>query len=149
MNELTFVDTNVFVYCRDADEREKQPRAQAWLEALWRSRSGRISIQVLAEYYVTVTRKLDPGLSVERARADVVMLRAWRPAALDYGALEAAWIVQDRHRLSWWDALIVATAQRLGCTYLLSEDFQDRQRFDELEVINPFLHTPEKALGFL
>lgn len=147
MSELTFVDTNVLVYCRDADERDKQPRARAWLEALWRSRSGRISIQVLAEYYVTVTRKLDPGLSIDRARADVMMLRAWRPAALDYGVLETAWMVQDRHRLSWWDALIVATAQRLGCRYLLSEDFQDRQRFEDLEVINPFLHVPEKILS--
>ncbi|MBZ0168953.1 tRNA(fMet)-specific endonuclease VapC [Candidatus Methylomirabilis lanthanidiphila] len=147
MNELTFVDTNVLVYCRDADERDKQPGAQAWLEALWRFRTGRVSIQVLAEYYVTVTRKLDPGLSVDRARADVATLRAWRPAALDYGALEAAWTIQNRHRLSWWDALIVAAAQRLGCRYLLSEDFQDRQRFEELEVINPFLHAPEKILG--
>lgn len=149
MSELTFVDTNVLVYCRDAGEREKQPRAQAWLEVLWRARSGRISIQVLAEYYVTVTRKLDPGLSVDRARTDVGMLRAWMPVALDYEVLQAAWTVQDRDGLSWWDALIVAAAQRLGCRYLLSEDFQDRQRFGDLEVINPFLHTPGKALGLL
>lgn len=146
MTDPAFVDTNVFVYCRDAGEREKQPQAQAWLDALWRSRSGRISVQVLAEYYVTVTGKLDPGLSVELARADVAMLRTWRPAALDYGVLEAAWTVQDRHRLSWWDALIVAAAQRLGCAYLISEDFRHQQRFENLEVVNPFLCSPHEIL---
>ena len=64
----TFVDTNVLVYARDASEPDKQPRAEAWMQHLWRTRSGRTCVQVLNEYYVTVTRKLSPG-STDRVLA--------------------------------------------------------------------------------
>src|SRR5712692_5673330 len=68
---LVFVDTNVLVYARDSSERTKHPRARAWLEMLWRERTGRLSTQVLHEYYVTVTRNLKPGLRADEAREDV------------------------------------------------------------------------------
>jgi predicted nucleic acid-binding protein len=55
MPEAIFVDTNVLVYARDASEPEKQPSATTWMAHLWRSREGRLSIQVLHEFYVTVT----------------------------------------------------------------------------------------------
>ena len=71
MSALCFVDTNVLVYSRDASEPDKQPRAHEWLTALWRHWCGRTSIQVLNEYYVTVTRKLKPGLSEEEAWKDI------------------------------------------------------------------------------
>jgi len=71
MNATCFVDTNVLVYARDAGETDKQPLAEAWLETLWRQRQGRLSYQVLQEYYVTVTRKLRPGIPVEDARDEV------------------------------------------------------------------------------
>ena len=74
-----FVDTNVLVYARDASERDKQRRASAWMAHLWRTGSGRLSVQVLQEYYVTVTRKLQPGLPKKDARADVQDLLAWKP----------------------------------------------------------------------
>ena len=82
MSALCFVDTNVLVYSRDASEPDKQPRAHEWLTALWRHRCGRTSIQVLNEYYVTVTRKLKPGLSEEEAWKDIDDLWAWQPATL-------------------------------------------------------------------
>jgi predicted nucleic acid-binding protein len=65
-----FVDTNVLVYARDASDPEKQAIAAAWIEHLWASADGRLSVQVLQEYYVTTTRKLDPGLPAEEARQD-------------------------------------------------------------------------------
>lgn len=76
-----FVDTNVLVYARDARDPRKQTAAAEWLAELWASRRGRISAQVLQEYYVTVTAKLDPGLSLEEAREDVIALRSWHPLA--------------------------------------------------------------------
>ena len=60
MTVPVFVDTNVLLYARDVGEPHKQPRAAAWLEWLWRQQLGRTSVQVLSEYYVNVTRKLDP-----------------------------------------------------------------------------------------
>lgn len=142
MSATCFVDTNVLVYSRDAAVPKKQERAEAWLRHLWATGRGRVSVQVLQEYYVTVTRKLDPGLSADEARADVRALFAWQPIAADDSVFERAWSVQDRFRLSWWDALIVATAQAAGAEILLSEDMQDGQDFDGLRVTNPLRHEP-------
>jgi len=137
-----FVDTNVLVYARDASEAEKQPRAVKWMQRLWQERRGRLSTQVLQEYYVVVTSKLDPGLSADQARQDVRLLQAWQPVVTDPELLEKVWSVQDRHRLSFWDALIVAAALHCGARYLLTEDLQDGQLFEELRVVNPFQHDP-------
>ena len=63
MSAKVFVDTNVLVYCRDASEPEKQAQTAAWMASLWEQKTGRLSFQVLQEYYVTVTAKLSPGLS--------------------------------------------------------------------------------------
>jgi len=143
MTAKVFVDTNVLVYCRDASDPEKQRRALGWMEALWEGRTGRLSFQVLQEFYVTVTVKLDPGLSPELARLSVRLLQAWKPVAVDSRLLEEAWRIQDRFRLRWWDSLIVAAAQMSDCRYLLSEDFQEGMEMGDLKVINPFLNNPE------
>ncbi|MDQ4097859.1 MAG: PIN domain-containing protein [Actinomycetota bacterium] len=137
-----FVDTNVLVYARDAGETVKQPKARAWLEHLWRTRSGRLSQQVLSEFYVTVTRKLDPGLLPADARAEVRDLSAWRPIAIDTDVIEAAWALEDGHSLSFWDALVVAAAQAARCDVLLSEDLSDGQTYDGVTVFSPFTHQP-------
>lgn len=142
-----FVDANVLVYARDSSEPEKQPRAKEWMDALWRRRSGRLSIQVLNEFYVTVTQKLSPGLSAEEARLDVRDLVSWRPLSLDSSLLEAAWLLQDRHAVSSWDSLVVAAANRLSCEHLLSEDLQDGYRFGPTIVVNPFRNAPSDVLG--
>jgi predicted nucleic acid-binding protein len=136
-----FVDTNILVYRRDRADEEKNDRAVAWIEYLWRERSGRLSIQVLQEFYVTVTQKLDPKLPKEIARQDVRDLVSWRPVVADTKLLADAWAIQDRHKISWWDSLVVAAAQSAGCRYLLSEDLQDGQIFDNVQVVNPFLHS--------
>jgi len=79
MSAKCFVDTNILVYRRDSTETEKQPKAEEWLRQLWVNKSGRISTQVLNEYYVTVTQKLKPGLSKESARRDIRALAVWQP----------------------------------------------------------------------
>lgn len=137
-----FVDTNVLVCARDASERRRQPRAAEWLARLWQERRGRLSTQVLQEYYVVVTGKLAPGLPAALARDDVRLLQAWDPVAPDLALLESAWEIQDRYRLSFWDAQIVAAAQRCQAAYLLTEDMQDGQELDGVRVVNPFAHQP-------
>lgn len=142
MTERVFVDSNVLVYRRDAGEEEKQPRAAEWMEHLARSRLGRLSLQVLHEYYVTVTRKLEPGLSVAEARADVADLLVWRPLPMDADTFREAWHMEDRFGLSFWDALIVGAARSIGCRYLLTEDLQDGLDLDGLRVVDPFMTSP-------
>jgi predicted nucleic acid-binding protein len=146
MTDRCFVDTNLLVYFRDSSEPEKQLKSAEWMNALWETGSGRLSYQVLNEYYVIVTRKLMPGLEPGVARLDVRDLMSWKPVAVDLGVLEGAWIVQDRWGYSWWDALIVASAQRAGCRYLITEDLQHGQEIDELTIINPFRES-SKILG--
>ena len=133
-----FVDTNVLVYARDASEPEKQPQAAAWIDHLWRTRTARLSFQVLQEYYATTTRKLEPGLTPEQARADVRDLLAWRPVSVGTDLLELGWSVEDRFGLSCWDALIVAAARIAGCECLLTEDLQHGAELEGLQVVSPF-----------
>jgi predicted nucleic acid-binding protein len=142
MLEAIFVDTNVLVYARDTSEGDKQAKADAWMNHLWRARLGRLSIQVLHEFDITVTQKLQPGLDREIAREEVRDLLTWRPLLLDRTITEGAWGVQDSHGLSWWDALIVSAAQVAGCRYLLTEDLNDGQHYEDLVVVSPFLHDP-------
>ena len=139
MSGNCFVDTNIFVYFRDASEAEKQKTAAHWLKRLWERQEGRISWQVLNEYYVTVTHKLKPGLDRDMARSDVRILMSWNPVAVDGTIMEKAWGLQDHHNFSWWDALIIAAAVETGCTTLLSEDLQHGQAIHGLTIVNPFI----------
>jgi predicted nucleic acid-binding protein len=138
MTAAVFVDTNVFVYMRDASARAKQSAAESWLRHLWLEQLGRTSIQVLSEFYTTVTRKLDPGLEPDDAWQDVTALLAWEPQAMDGDVLIRGRELQARYGISWWDALIVAAAQIQGCPLLLSEDFQHGMQFGGTTIVNPF-----------
>lgn len=135
-----FVDTNVFVYARDTSDPAKQRRAEDWVTALWSTMDGRISTQVLCEFYVNATRKL--AMPTEDARADVHDLQAWGPISVTTPTVEAAWILQDTHSLSFWDALIVAAAQEAECHTLLTEDLSHGETYGDVTVVNPFRQAP-------
>jgi predicted nucleic acid-binding protein len=145
MTATVFVDTNVLVYCRDTSATSKRARALAWIDHLWRTGTGRASMQVLTEYYATVTRKLRPPMSAESAWDDVASLLEWKPQVIDSGVMVRARDLEQRYRLSWWDAQIVAAAQLQGCAILLTEDLQDGATFGVLAVRNPFRLTVEQA----
>jgi len=145
MTAPVFVDTNVLIYALDEADPKKQQAARAWRAELWKSRCGRISYQVLQEFYAKVTQKWPKARPA--ARAEVRDLLAWRPVAVDSGVLERAWIIQDRYQISFWDALIVAAARSASCRYLLTEDLQADQNLDGVIVINPFRWDPEALPG--
>jgi predicted nucleic acid-binding protein len=144
MTAPIFVDTNVLVYSVDASAGERHRIARTWMQSLWQHEVGRISIQVLQEFYVTVTRKLRPGTSQAEAQRDVRALLPWGPIEISSEILERAWYIESRYGLSWWDALIVGSAQALGCGTLLTEDLQHEQDFDGLTVKSPFRTTPNE-----
>ena len=137
-----FVDANVLVYVRDASQRAKQQAAASWMDHLWQTGTGRLSTQVLSEFFVTVTRKLDPGMTVSDAGADVRDLLAWRPVPITGELVTQAWQAQDRFQFAYWDALIVAAAHQAGCDRLLTEDLQDGQDLEGLLVVDPFRTSP-------
>ena len=144
MSAPVFVDTNVLIYALDAANPKKQEAARAWRDELWKSRRGRISFQVLQEFYVKVTQKRPSAR--QEARSEVRDLLAWRPVTVDDAILERAWKIQGRYQLSFWDSLIVAAAKAASCRYLLTEDLQPNQDLDGLLVVNPFLRDPPSVL---
>ncbi|MFZ0808212.1 MAG: PIN domain-containing protein [Candidatus Sulfotelmatobacter sp.] len=144
MTAPVFVDSNILLYAMDDTDPRKQQIARNWRAELWKSRLGRISFQVLNEFYVNAVR-LKPAASDE-ARAEVRDFLAWNPVVVDAAVIERGWKLQDRYRISYWDSLIVAAARAASCGFLLSEDFQDRQRLDGVEVVNPFVRGPSSVL---
>lgn len=144
MTVTYFVDSNLLIYTRDVARPIKQQQATEWVNYLWQSQQGRLSTQVINEFYFVVTRKLKPGLDKATARMDVEGLMKWQPLIIDTQVIRQAWAVQDEFGFSWWDSLIVASAQRAGCQYLLSEDLQHQQQLHNVRVINPFLVSPEE-----
>jgi predicted nucleic acid-binding protein len=139
-----FVDTNVLIYSSDSGDPLKQQRAGEWLIWLWQSRKGRLSWQVLNEYYANALRKI--GTHVEAARATVLAFTAWNPCPVNRSVIERAWHWMDEAKLSYWDSLILASAERLGCGVLLSEDFQADRTYGAVRVVNPFEIGPENFI---
>ena len=133
---IVFVDTNVLLYADDTRDTVKQAQSRDWLLALWQRRSGRLSTQVLSEYYANVTRKLK--LSQGDARAKVRRFQLWQPWQIDHQTVETAWGIEARFGLSYWDSLIVAAAAQAGCTHVLSEGMGHEQHYGAVQVINPF-----------
>jgi predicted nucleic acid-binding protein len=135
---LTFVDTNVLAYAHDRSEAAKQPVARALLEALWRDRAGVLSTQVLQELFVVATRKFDPPMPRAAAREIVVVYASWPVVQVDVPLVLAASELEERHTLSFWDALVVEAARRAGATRLVTEDLQAGRRIGGVAVENPF-----------
>ena len=147
-----FVDTNVFVYLHDDSEPEKKLRAGDWIAFLVGHRAGRLSFQVLQEFYTILTRKLKLGFKEGEPQKIVRELASWQPIPIDLTVLEHAWLLEERYPLSWWDALIVAAAQTCECEVLLTEDLQHGQMFSAVRVVDPFKsldRTPAEVLEVL
>ncbi len=138
-----FVDTAVLLHAEDGADAERQRDARDWLRVLWQRRCGRLSAQVLVDFYTTATRRLRPPMPAGDARAEVRRYRLWQPWLNDHATLETAWAVETRFGLSVADALIVAAALHQGCALLLSPDLAHTQPIDGLRIVNPFLIGPE------
>ena len=146
MTVTVFVDTNVLIYAIDTADPVKQRMAQRWRTELWKARRGRISYQVLQEFYAKVTQKW--AGAQQKARDEVLDLVSWQPVSVDLALVETAWKIQDRYKLSFWDALIVAAAKSAACKYLLTEDLQGSQNIDGVTVVSPFAHEPAEILDY-
>jgi len=133
-----FVDTNVLVYAHDISAGSKYTRARDLLTELWSQGNGCLSVQVLQEFYVTVTQKVARPLDSPSAAQVIADLSEWtvhRPSAQD--VLDAIGL-QRRYGIAFWDAMIVQSALMLRCLTLWSEDLNPGQSYDSLKVRNPF-----------
>lgn len=136
---LTFVDTNVLVYAHDRSEALRQPVAQALLEELWANRTGTLSTQILQEFYVVATRKFNPPMTCREAREIVALYGTWPLVQVDLPLILTASQLEERHRLSFWDALVLEAARRAGATRLVTEDLQGGRSIGGVRIENPFL----------
>ena len=133
-----FVDTNILVYAHDDSAGAKRDRARALVEQLWESRDGCLSVQVLQEFFVIVTRKIAEPLDAEAAKEIIADFSRWHvhvPAADDVlGAIG----IHQLTGISFWDAMIVRSAAEMGCAGLYSEDLNAGQEYSGVLVENPF-----------
>lgn len=133
-----FVDTNILVYAHDTSAGMKHSRAKYLLQTLWKSRKGCISIQVLQEFYVNVTRKVAAPLSALETARIIQELTTWKIHTPEVNDILEAIDVQQRYHIAFWDAMIIWSAARLGCEVLWSEDLNPGQTYEGVRVKNPF-----------
>jgi predicted nucleic acid-binding protein len=134
-----FVDTNILVYAYDQTAGRKFERARELMERLWDTGEGVVSTQVLEEFYVTVTAKIPDPLKPREARQIIADLATWTVAVLETRDILAASEMAERHRLSFWDGLILAAAYKEEAATLWSEDFHHGRKYGEITVRNPLL----------
>ena len=140
MNDRFFLDTNIFVYSFDRSTPVKARRAMQLIRHAAGTSKGVISYQVVQEFFNVATRRFEHPMTV--AEAEQYLGTVFRPL-LGVHSSQAlcgqALRLQAKHRLSWYDSLIVSAAIEAQCDILYSEDLQHQQKIGELQTINPFL----------
>jgi predicted nucleic acid-binding protein len=136
MPARSFFDTNVLIYADDKASPAKQSRALALVAEHRRARTGVVSLQVLQEYFVAVTRKL--RLDAAIARRKVELLAEFDVASPEVADILAAIDLHRLHGLSFWDALIIRSASQSGCGVLFTEDMQAEREIAGVKIVNPF-----------
>ena len=141
MNDRVLVDTNILVYAYDADAGDKNARAKEVVDSLWDQSVGVLATQVLAEFFLTITHKVKQPLPIIDARQIVEDYRAaWDcfPTTPDTVLLAIDGV--GRYQLSFWDAMIWASAVINGIPRIYTEDLQDGQLLEGVRIENPLLH---------
>jgi|SRR5271156_3253805 len=136
MPARSFFDTNVLIYADDKAAPAKQRRALELIAEHRRAHTGAVSLQVLQEYFVTITRKLRVDAAI--ARRKVELLAEFDVSAPGVPDILAAIDLHRLHGFSFWDALVIRAAKQAGCSVLLSEDMQHTRELDGLQILNPF-----------
>lgn len=134
-----FIDTNVLIYAHDFSAGLKHIRASQLLEELWGNHRGCLSVQVMQEFFVNITRKVAKPLSSDVAAQHIADLGNWRVHLAEVQDVLGAIEIQKRNQLSFWDAMIVRSAVQLDCALIWSEDLNPGQIYEGVQVVNPFI----------
>jgi predicted nucleic acid-binding protein len=138
-SERVFVDTNVLVYAHDSSAGGKHQRARELVEQLWATGGGCLSVQVLQELYVILTRKVATPLPADTARQILSGISRWRVHAPGPDDVLAAVDIHARLGISFWDAMVVQSAARLGCKRILTEDLAPGSVYQGVLAVDPFV----------
>lgn len=135
MTDIVFVDTNILIYAHDRSAGEKRERAARALERLWDEQTGRVSVQVLQEFYVTVTQKF--AAARPSAREIIRTYTPWVHYPTTPETILRASEIAELSQLSFWDGLIVASAEQVGASHLYTEDLNPGQSIVGVKIVNP------------
>ncbi len=145
MPDKVFFDTNVLVYAHDSSSSIKKNASQELIFRSMRDGSGVISSQVLSEFFVTVTKKTAKPLSAAQARKEILLLSNMETVDIDPTLVVRAIEIHEKWQLSYWDSLILSSAERAGCSTLYSEDLSDGQSYGAVTVRNPYRQLPDAS----
>jgi predicted nucleic acid-binding protein len=140
MNGRFFLDTNIFVYSFDRNSPGKARRAAQLILQAVQTRKGIVSYQVVQEFFNVALRRFANPMKVDDAHH--YLATVFRPLLAVHSTeilYAEALRLSGRYRLPWYDSLIVASAIEGQCSLLYSEDFHTGQRFEGLEIVNPFV----------
>ena len=138
MTAPVFVDTNILVYAHDLSAGRKSEVAEKLLRQLWDSELGAVSLQVLNEYFVNVTRKIPKPLSVVEAQNHVRRYAAWIHSDSSISTSLRAIDLMQVHKLSFWDGMVIAAAEEAGAAEIITEDLNHGQIVAGVRIVNPF-----------
>jgi len=134
-----FLDTNILVYAHDKTAGRKHEISKELLVNLWNNGRGILSVQVLQELFVILTKKIPLPLRPEIAKEIISILSKWELIINDGDSILAAIDIHETHGYSFWDALIINAAVRGGASILLSEDMKHGDIVKSVTIRNPFL----------
>jgi len=137
--ERQFVDTNVLVYAHDTTAGAKCEQARKLVADLWAEGNGCLSVQVLQEFYVTVTRKVRQPLDPAIASQLVADLAHWLVHSPNADDVVRAIALHQRYSLSFWDAMILVSAAQMKCAIVWSEDLRSGEDYSGVRALNPFV----------
>ena len=137
MADKYFVDTNILIYAHDAASGSKRDRARQLIEHLWQSGQGVLSTQVLQELCVNLRRKVARPLPVDEIQQLIHDYLSWEVIVNTPQSTIQALEIELRHKVSFWDALVINAAETAGAAILYSEDLATGQKYGSVRVMNP------------
>ena len=138
MSDKIFVDTNILIYAHDINSGLKHDTAVKVITDLWERANGILSNQVLQEFYIVVTKKMPKPTSLPEARVIIKNYLKWQIEENNSNSILRASEIQEKHNISFWDALIVTAAEQAGAAKILTEDMNSGQTIESILIENPF-----------
>lgn len=140
-----FVDTNVLLYAQDTRAPDKRKRAVEWLDALADKGLAVISPQVMNEFARNILRKFQ-HIGFDQILSELELLTALCQAPTTADTAVKGLLIHHRYKLSFYDAVLIASAISADCRIFLSEDLSHYQSFGPLRIVNPFKTAPQDIL---
>ena len=133
---MTFIDTNVIVYSVDRKNPTKQRRAREIVANAIRRQGYVISAQVLNEFSNIALLKLE--MTVPEVRKFVSVFRLIKVISIDSTWTDRALSIKEQYGIQFFDSLLLAAAESVGCDEILTEDLNDGQVYCGIKAVNPF-----------